>query len=244
MRAISGREHGPEVRDDGQRLERRLRQPALDRPLEQPRTGRSGLARRAERVAAGHLLEHDAAPTLAIALAQQPERGLDPLGVVVRRLGQLRHRERLRRDDEQRLDRARERIDRDWTRSGGAGGRPPEHPFVVGAGDPDGGEGRRLGEGDLVRLAQLEQGEEGDRLLDAREPVDLGVEVEAAPASQHGAEALEELGHGREAERHVREGHLRRLDRQPSQRGDEAAGSWAASRRSSCGASGAGPTRK
>ena len=111
MRAISGREHGAEVRDDRDRLERRLREPALDGALEQTRARLGSLARGAERVAAGDLLEDDAAAALAVALAQQPERGLDPLRVVGGGLGELGDRERLRRDDEQRLDGAGERID-------------------------------------------------------------------------------------------------------------------------------------
>ena len=54
-------------------------------------------------------------------------------------------------------------------------------------------------------------------MLDAREAGDLAVEVEHTPSSEDGAEALEELRDRREAERHVREGHLRRRRRQPSQ---------------------------
>ena len=50
---------------------------------------------------------------------------------------------------------------------------------------------------------------------------DLRVEVEAAAAAQHGAEALEELRDGREAQRHVRERDLRRrLGEQPQRRGE------------------------
>src|SRR5581483_11177047 len=97
--------------DDGERLQRRLREAALDRALEQPRAGLGRLARGAERPASGDALQHDAAPALAVALAQEPQRRLDPLRVVGGRLGQLGGRERRRRDDEQRLDRPRERVD-------------------------------------------------------------------------------------------------------------------------------------
>ena len=79
MRAISGRLTRPEVRDDRQRLERRLREAALDRPLEQPPARLGGLARGAQRPAAGDVLEHDPAAALAKALADEPERRLDPL---------------------------------------------------------------------------------------------------------------------------------------------------------------------
>ena len=73
----------------------------------------------------------------------------------------------------------------------------------------------------LARLSQLEQGQEGDRLIDARELTDLGVEVEAAPTAENGSKALEELRDGWEAERHVRKRHLwRGLGEQP-QRGCE-----------------------
>ena len=71
-------------------------------------------------------------------------------------------------------------------------------------------------ERDLAGLAQLEQREERDRLVDARERSHLRVEIEASAAAKHGAEALEELGNRREAERHVRERDLRRrLGKQP-----------------------------
>ena len=58
---------------------------------------------------------------------------------------------------------------------------------------------------DLAVLAQLEQREECDRLLDARETLHLCVEVEPAAAQQDGTEALHELGHRRKAQRQVRE---------------------------------------
>src|ERR671918_544098 len=59
-----------EVRHDGQRFERRLREASLDGPFEEPLTGACSFAARAEGVAACHLLEDDAAPPLAVALAQ------------------------------------------------------------------------------------------------------------------------------------------------------------------------------
>jgi hypothetical protein len=92
----------------------------------------------------------------------------------------------------------------------------------VGAGNPDRGERCGLVERDLAGLAQLEQGEERDRLVDARQLAHLGVEVEAAPAAQHRTEPLQELGDGREAQRHVRERELRRRLGERAQRGREA----------------------
>src|ERR671912_507110 len=103
---------GPEVRNDRERLERRLREPTLDRALEEPLARLGRLACRAEGVAAGHLLEHDPAAALAVAVCEQAERELDPLGVVGGRIGEIADRQRRGRDDEQRLDRAGELVDR------------------------------------------------------------------------------------------------------------------------------------
>ena len=91
-------------------------------------------------------------------------------------------------------------------------------PFCLVARDTDWGEGGGLCEHDLAGLAQLEQCEEGDGLLDPREAGDLAVEVEDAAAAKDRTKALEELRDGREAEGHVREGHLRRGHGQSSQR--------------------------
>jgi hypothetical protein len=66
-------------------------------------------------------------------------------------------------------------------------------PFVVGAGDADGRERGCLGERNLAGLAELEQREEGDGLLDPRKSARLRVEVEDAACAQDGSEALEEL---------------------------------------------------
>ena len=97
-------------------------------------------------------------------------------------------------------------------------------PFCLVAGDTDGGEGSGLRERDLAGLAELEQREEGDGLLDPREAGDLAVEVEHAAAAKDRAEALEKLGDGRKAKGHVREGHLRRRDGQPFERRGELGG--------------------
>src|SRR6266508_298208 len=103
-----------------------------------------------------------------------------------------------------------------WRRLGGAG-VPRNGPFVHGRAfllhpsDADGSERRRLADRDLVRAAQLEQRQEGDRLLGARQPCQLGIEVEAEATPQERAEALEELRHGREAKLHVCQRHRRRL---------------------------------
>ena len=58
------------------------------------------------------MLEHDPAPALAVALRQEPERGLNALPVLARRLAELCDRERRRRDHEQRLDGSSEPVDR------------------------------------------------------------------------------------------------------------------------------------
>ena len=57
---------------------------------------------------------------------------------------------------------------------------------MLGAGDPDGCERGALCERDLAGLAQLEQREERDGLLDAREAGDLAVEVEHAAPPENG----------------------------------------------------------
>src|SRR5262249_596220 len=95
-RAAGGRgdlrpRHRAEVRDDRQRLQRRLRQPALHGPLEQPPARLGRVARRAEGPAAGDLLQDDAATALAVALRQQAERRLPPFAVVGRRPHELPH---------------------------------------------------------------------------------------------------------------------------------------------------------
>ena len=58
------------------------------------------------------MLEHDAAAAFAVALAKQGQRQLDALAVILGRLDQFLEREGLRRDDEQRLHRAGELVDR------------------------------------------------------------------------------------------------------------------------------------
>src|SRR6266545_4918124 len=58
------------------------------------------------------MLQHDPAPALAIAVGEECERRLDPLRVVLDRLGELLDGQRLRRHDEESLDRARELVDR------------------------------------------------------------------------------------------------------------------------------------
>src|SRR4029077_10319049 len=88
------------------------REPALHRPLEQAPAGFGRLAGGAERPAAGHVLQHDPAAALGIALSQETQRGLDALGVVVRRLGELVDRQRLRGHDQQRLDGSSQPVDR------------------------------------------------------------------------------------------------------------------------------------
>src|SRR5439155_19986941 len=81
-----------EVCDDRERLERRLREAALDGPLEQSPARLGRIARGAKRPAASDLLEHDPAPPFAKALAEQAEGRLDALDLVARDLGQLGRR--------------------------------------------------------------------------------------------------------------------------------------------------------
>src|SRR5829696_2580504 len=101
-----------EVRDDCKRLERRLGQPALGRLAEQARARLRRVASGAEGVTAGDVLEHDAAASLAVTLAQQRKCRLHPLGLVLDRRRKLLDAQWLGRDDEQRLDRVGEAVDR------------------------------------------------------------------------------------------------------------------------------------
>src|SRR5205823_4596155 len=89
-----------------------LREPALDRALEEPRAGSRRMARGAKGPATGNVLEDDPAAPLAVALTEQLESLVDASGIVVGRLGELLHLERLRGNDEQRFDRPGELFDR------------------------------------------------------------------------------------------------------------------------------------
>ena len=71
------------------------------------------------------------------------------------------------------------------------------------------------------RLAQLEQCQERDRLLDPRQLGRLLVEVEAPAPPQERAEALEELHDRREAEAHVGERDVGRRRRERAERSRE-----------------------
>ena len=190
----------PQVRDDRERLERRLRQAALDRPLDEPRAGLRLGTGGAERVAARDLLEHDPAPPVGVPLAEQMERRLDACLVVLGRPGELGHGQRHGRDHEQRFERARGPLERrgvDETESGRRVGSC-SLPFDAGAPDSYRRERRVLVELELVALAQLEQREERRRLLETCQRRHLVVEHEARPAREQRAEPLEEAGDGRE----------------------------------------------
>ena len=104
--------HGPEVRDDRQGLERRLGEPALDGPLHEARARSRFRPRRAKGVAAGHVLEDDAAAPFGVALPHEVERALDVSLVLVRRRGEVFRRQRRGGDDEERLQRAGEAFER------------------------------------------------------------------------------------------------------------------------------------
>src|SRR6185437_4612764 len=114
-------------------------------------------------------------------------------------------------------------------RSGGADG-PLRGPFCLGgvllreATDPDRRERRRLLDRQLAGAPQLEQREKRRGLLEPRELCDLGLEVEARTPPEQPAEALEELRHGREAQRHVRERDVGRILREQANRTGERLG--------------------
>ena len=184
-----------------------------------------GLTRGAERPAARDLLEHDPAPSFAIALAEQAQRGLDSLNLVAHGLGELGDPEWLRRDDEQRLDRPRERVDRiRRDQAERALHASTSSSRRAARGDADRGERRRLLERDLTGAAQLQQREERDRLLDARQPCHLVVEIEPLTASENRPELLEEPRHRREPKLEMRERDLRWLSRKHPQRRRERLG--------------------
>src|SRR3954451_19683768 len=102
----------PQVRDDRDCLERGLRQTALHGTLEQARARFRCIARSAECPAASDALQDDAAPSFAVALAEQSQRGLDPVLRLTRCVAELFGRQRRRCDDEQSFDDPRERIER------------------------------------------------------------------------------------------------------------------------------------
>ncbi len=137
--------------------------------------------------------------------------------MILGRLAQLVDGERRRGDDEQRLDRVRETVDR--VRCDQA--ERSFHSWILSSSERETLIGREwlcLAQSDLAGLAQLEEREERHGLLDAGEPLDLGVEVEDAPAAEQRTEAFEELRHRREAKRHVAERHGRWRDRERTQR--------------------------
>ena len=102
----------PQVRHDRERLQGGLRQPALHRPLEQATACLGGVTRRAEGPAARNLLQDDPAAPLAVPLRQEPQCRLDALAVVVGCGDQLLDGQRRARDNQERLQRARELIER------------------------------------------------------------------------------------------------------------------------------------
>ena len=210
-----------EVGDDRERLERRLREPALDRPLEEARARVRRLARGAERPAAGDLLEDDAAPALAVALPEEAERGLDALRRRPRRPRTAPPPTAARRDDEQRLERARERST-GWRRSGGVDG-PCSCSFRRRRGKSLSARTARPG-GCRSRPPCAARAGRGTRRpdLDARQRRrPPGRSRSARRRREQRAEALDELRDGREPQRHVRERRPRRLDGERAQRRGE-----------------------
>ena len=73
----------------------------------------------------------------------------------------------------------------------------------------------------LAGLAQLEQGDERDRLLEAREPGDLVVEAKPGAPAHERSEALEEALDRRQLERQVGERRAGRLGGEGAERGGE-----------------------
>ena len=100
--------HRLQIGDDRQRLGLRLGQRRGPRLGQQP--PRRGLARRVagEREAPRDLAQDDAAAALGEVLAQQLDRLADLALGRLARLRQVRRRDRLRREEEKRLDRPRE----------------------------------------------------------------------------------------------------------------------------------------
>ena len=104
MRASSGRRHRLEVGHDGEALGLGLRERRGARARQQP-AGRP-LCHRVggEREPAGHLAEHHAAPALRVVLAQARE-GLHHLALGdLAGLGEALHGDRLRGEEQERLD--------------------------------------------------------------------------------------------------------------------------------------------
>src|SRR5262249_58059398 len=79
------------------------------------------------------------------------------------------------------------------------------------AADTNRRERRGLLDRQLAGAAELQQREEGRRLLETRHLPPLRLEVEARPPAQERAEALEKLRDRREAEGYVRERNVRRV---------------------------------
>ena len=161
----------PEVGDDRQRLERRRRQPPLDRPLEraarrprQPLARRGTPSRRRRARARSRCAPRRTAPpagdsavsirsasSSAATASSSTDSGCDATTSSASSV------------------RASRSTGLAVIRRSGRSIRPP---LVDGLGpaDPDRRERRRLLERDLARAAQLEQGQERDRLLDSRQP--------------------------------------------------------------------------
>ena len=118
------------------------------------------------------------------------------------------------------------------------------NPFVLGAGRRDRRERRGLRERDLAALRSSSSARNATACSTRESPPTSASKSNTPPSAQHRAEALEELRDGREAQRHVRERHLRRLHRQPSQRRRERARILRREPALGRGASGAGPRRK
>ena len=171
-------------------------------PLDESGARFGGLPRRPERVPAGDLLEHDPASALAVARGEKAESGLHALRLVLGGSGELLDGERRRRDHEQRLDGAREAVDGvvDQAKAQAA----LFHTVIS-------SKGAACPMAISPALRKLEQGEEGDGLLDPRERLDLLVEDEAAAAAKDRAEALEEERDRREGQRDVAERRRRRF---------------------------------
>src|SRR5262249_9760199 len=126
----------PEVADDRERLERGLREPLLDRLLEQTGARCGCLGRGAEGPASRDVLEHDPARSLGVAVGQQLQGGADLLDVCLSGGRELFRGQRLRGDDEQRLDSPRKlgrRRDVDRDQAEWAGGVEMLHERLLSA---------------------------------------------------------------------------------------------------------------
>ena len=94
IRATSGREHGPRYATIASVSSAACDSPRSTGPLEQPRARVGGVTARPEREASGDLPRARCRSGPRVALPQQPDGRLDPLRMILRRVGELVERQR------------------------------------------------------------------------------------------------------------------------------------------------------